>query len=39
VRPLQTAGIGLYLPSRMFNASLGVLDDSGRTVGDHLNSP
>jgi peptide/nickel transport system substrate-binding protein len=31
VRPLQTAGIGLYLPSRMFNASLGVLDDSGRT--------
>jgi peptide/nickel transport system substrate-binding protein len=31
VRPLQTAGIGLYLPSRMFNASLGVLDNSGQT--------
>ncbi|HZT08120.1 MAG TPA: ABC transporter substrate-binding protein [Chloroflexota bacterium] len=29
-RPLQTAGIGLYLPSRMFNASIGLLDGDGK---------
>lgn len=30
-RPLQTAGIGLYLPSRMFNAYIGQLDRDGRS--------
>lgn len=28
-RPLQTAGTGLYLPSRMFNAQIGLLDKDG----------
>lgn len=31
-RPLQTAGIGLYLPSRMFNATIGLLDKDGRSL-------
>lgn len=29
-RPLQTAGIGLYLPSRMFNANMAFLDNNGK---------
>lgn len=29
-RPLQTAGIGLYLPSRMFNGSMALVDQNGR---------
>src|SRR6266545_4124111 len=29
-RPLQTAGIGLYLPSRMFNANLAQLDNTAK---------
>lgn len=28
-RPLHTVGVGLYLPSRMFNAQIALLDDRG----------